>query len=62
MIPFLLLLILADETSLQGYAATHKDCVEWTDGCAVCKRDADGVHCSTPGIACQPAELVCRAP
>ena len=28
-------------------------CAEWTDGCRVCQRTAQGPACSTPGIACQ---------
>ncbi len=28
-------------------------CLEWTDGCRVCQRLADGPACSLPGIACQ---------
>ena len=47
--------------SLHGFAVSHPQCNEWSDGCAVCARDA-GVKCSTPGIACQPAEIVCKAP
>ena len=47
--------------SLQGFADAHPACREWSDGCAVCKRD-EAVHCSTPGIACQPAEITCKAP
>jgi hypothetical protein len=27
-------------------------CVEWTDSCVVCSRTAEGLACSTPGIAC----------
>lgn len=27
-------------------------CVEWTDSCVVCSRTAQGLACSTPGIAC----------
>lgn len=27
-------------------------CSEWTDGCVVCQRTAQGLACSTPGIAC----------
>ena len=50
-----------EAASLQGFAASHPQCAEWSDGCAVCLRDA-AVHCSTPGVACQPAEIVCKAP
>jgi hypothetical protein len=27
-------------------------CAEWTDGCVVCQRTAQGPACSMPGIAC----------
>jgi hypothetical protein len=50
------------ELSLQGFAAKNSACLEWTDGCATCRRDSGGAHCSTPGIACQPVEIVCKAP
>jgi hypothetical protein len=53
----------AQAPSLQGFGAGDPDCVEWSDGCATCRREADGsAHCSTPGIACQPAAIVCTAP
>jgi len=51
----------AEEASLQGYGAAAPRCAEWSDGCASCRRDAGAVHCSTPGIACQPAAIVCRS-
>ncbi len=50
-----------EEATLHSFAETHPACVEWSDGCAVCKR-AMSVSCSTPGIACQPAEITCKAP
>ena len=34
-------------------------CLEWTDGCKVCQRLAEGPACSLPGIACQPAAPHC---
>ncbi|MDP4005157.1 hypothetical protein [Methylobacterium sp. NEAU K] len=34
-------------------------CLEWSDGCSVCQRLADGPACSLPGIACQPGALRC---
>jgi hypothetical protein len=34
-------------------------CLEWTDGCTVCQRLAEGPACSLPGIACQPAAPHC---
>ena len=34
-------------------------CLEWSDGCRVCQRQAEGLACSLPGIACQPGEPRC---
>lgn len=34
-------------------------CREWTDGCRVCQRLADGPACSLPGIACTPGPERC---
>ncbi|MGU3663396.1 hypothetical protein ACLBX9_04315 [Methylobacterium sp. A49B] len=34
-------------------------CLEWTDGCKVCQRLAEGPACSLPGIACQPEAPHC---
>ncbi|HEY8563926.1 MAG TPA: hypothetical protein VIL65_00370 [Beijerinckiaceae bacterium] len=34
-------------------------CAEWTDGCRVCQRTAQGPACSTPGIACQVGPTRC---
>lgn len=34
-------------------------CLEWTNGCQVCQRAADGTACSLPGIACQPGPQRC---
>jgi hypothetical protein len=51
----------AEQTSMEGFAAAAPLCLEWSDGCAVCARDgANAAHCSTPGVACQPGEIVCR--
>lgn len=50
-----------EERSLQGFGASAPECLEWSDGCAVCARNDSGVaHCSTPGIACQPSPILCR--
>jgi hypothetical protein len=47
--------------SLQGFALQNPLCREWSDGCSICMRDEKGApHCSTPGIACQPAAIRCR--
>jgi hypothetical protein len=52
-----------ESLSLQGFGAQNAMCREWGDDCSVCLRDDnDAVHCSTPGIACQPAAIVCRRP
>jgi hypothetical protein len=50
-----------EELSLFGYGTAHVACVEWTDGCSVCRRMMS-VKCSTPGIACQPQAIICKAP
>ncbi|HXW21153.1 MAG TPA: hypothetical protein VEK35_11665 [Roseiarcus sp.] len=51
----------AEEASMEGFAAAAPLCLEWGDGCAVCARDeTDAVHCSTPGVACQPGAIACR--
>ncbi|MGF3026723.1 hypothetical protein ACQVP2_28380 [Methylobacterium aquaticum] len=39
--------------------AEDPGCREWTDSCRVCTRDGDGLHCSTPGFACQREALRC---
>lgn len=39
--------------------ADDPSCLEWTDGCQVCKRWPEGVACSLPGIACEPSALRC---
>jgi hypothetical protein len=49
------------ERSLQGFGAQTLNCVEWSDSCSICLRDESGaMHCSTPGIACQPEAIACR--
>ena len=48
------------DATMATFGAHNAECLEWTDSCAVCKRDATGVaNCSTPGIACQPNPIVC---
>ena len=39
--------------------AADPDCLEWSDGCSVCRRIAEGPACSLPGIACTPGALRC---
>ncbi|MFH6786085.1 MULTISPECIES: hypothetical protein [Methylobacterium] len=41
--------------------ADDPGCREWTDSCRICTRGADGVHCSTPGFACQREALHCTS-
>ncbi|MDR3408224.1 MAG: hypothetical protein P4L68_06985 [Methylovirgula sp.] len=49
------------DVSVLAYGAAHPNCLEWTDGCRICLRSPDGrLDCSTPGIACQPQEIVCK--
>ncbi|HEY0145837.1 MAG: hypothetical protein WDN29_07365 [Methylovirgula sp.] len=49
------------DVSVLAYGAAHPECLEWTDSCRTCMRSPDGrVGCSTPGIACQPKEIVCK--
>ena len=49
--------------TLEGYALIDQACREWTNGCAVCRRQEDGaIGCSLPGIACQPVAIACRSP
>ena len=49
--------------SLQGFGVKNPLCREWGDDCSICLRDdKDAAHCSTPGVACQPASIVCRQP
>ena len=51
----------AQQLSLQGFGAHMETCLEWGDSCSICQRDEAGaMKCSTPGIACQPEEIVCR--
>jgi hypothetical protein len=53
--------ILNEAVSLQGFGVQNPLCREWSDTCSTCLRDEkDATHCSTPGIACQPAAIVCR--
>jgi hypothetical protein len=53
-----------EDASLQGYAAQAPQCLEWSDGCAVCARESAtaAAHCSTPGVACQPNAIQCSKP
>jgi hypothetical protein len=44
-------------------AAPSANCQEWTDGCRVCQRAANGeTSCSNVGIACVPKAALCTRP
>ena len=45
--------------STSGLADRDPACAEWTDGCVVCQRTADGRACSMPGIACTQGPVQC---
>ncbi len=50
----------AEITSVQAFGDANTACAEWSNGCAICKRDESGnFACSTPGIACQPKAAAC---
>ncbi|WP_457797953.1 hypothetical protein [Methylocystis sp. S23] len=49
----------ADQRPVPAFGDDHPDCAEWTDGCVVCARGADGADCSMAGVACLPAEPAC---
>ncbi len=42
--------------SVLAYGAANPACLEWSDGCVTCVRG----KCSTPGVACQPGEILCK--
>jgi len=48
--------------SVPAYADQESACLEWSDSCSICARDAPGEapRCSTPGPVCQPGPVVCR--
>jgi hypothetical protein len=55
--------IVNETLSLQGFGVQNPTCREWGDSCSICLRDdKDAPHCSTPGVACQPAAIACRQP
>lgn len=47
--------------SVLAYGAANPSCLEWSDGCVTCAREGAGdKKCSTPGVACQPGETLCK--
>jgi hypothetical protein len=50
------------DVSMEAFGVANPDCLEWTDMCQVCARDAENnFACSTPGIACLPGEASCKS-
>lgn len=47
-------------TALARFWAGNPACQSATNGCQVCRRGNSDTSCSTPGIACQPAEWRCQ--
>ncbi len=46
---------------MEAFGTANPDCLEWTDSCRTCARDAENViSCSTPGIACLPQDVTCK--
>jgi hypothetical protein len=50
-----------EPVSVPAFGDQDPACLEWTDSCRVCARDAPGEapRCSTPGPVCQPGPIVC---
>jgi len=50
----------AQPRAIAAFADDKPYCLEWTDGCTVCKRLADGAAgCSTVGAACVQTAPLC---
>ncbi|MGA9826261.1 MAG: hypothetical protein WBQ53_15695 [Methylocystis sp.] len=46
--------------AIAAFADDQPDCFEWTDGCTICKKQADkSVACSTVGAACVQTAPLC---
>ena len=46
---------------IHTWGGDHSNCAEWTNSCVICQRnEAGAAACSTPGIACQPRDIVCK--
>ncbi len=49
------------EAIVQAYGEADANCLEWTDGCVICRRlEGAEAACSTPGVACEPGDIACR--
>jgi hypothetical protein len=50
------------QVTVHNYGEQNPECNEWTNGCQICRKgEAGQVACSTPGFACQPGGVTCRA-
>ena len=48
------------EDTFANYGVQHPECSAWNNACVLCIRTPDGkTACSTSGIACTPAEIIC---
>jgi hypothetical protein len=46
--------------AIAAFADDKPNCLEWTDGCTICKKQPDGsVACSTVGAACVQTPPAC---
>ena len=53
----------AQPKAIDAFADDKPECLEWTDGCFLCKRQADAAAaCSTVGLACVQTEPHCTKP
>lgn len=44
-----------------AFGLDNPKCLQWSDGCILCKRLEDGSSaCTTPGTACVPGEPACK--
>ncbi len=52
----------AEDPGVRAYGAQHPDCLEWSDGCVICRQSeaSSAPACSTAGIACQIREISCE--
>jgi hypothetical protein len=53
----------AEDVTLWQFGVREKQCLEWTDGCRVCRRTGmEAAECSNTGISCQPKDIHCTSP
>jgi hypothetical protein len=52
----------AQQRPAQAFGSENPTCLQWTDGCIVCKRQSEGdPACSMVGATCLPAQPACLA-